>query len=370
MRNFDEKMKNILSKDFELPMSTQETIKDALNKEHKTTKKENKLFKVASVVLVLLLVGGLSTKAYFDFKEIHTDFSHANVTIEDFENINMDYLDSKDGKVALKLEKLLMTDNDIMAIVKIKFDPKLEFDSNLIYPIFEYGIFDENKIVYTYYEGMIGGETSGIIDFYKRNNILYKKTDVFAETIADRNGLGYTDVTEDEFTLVLSSSTEKDKFPVSDKLYFDMGNIGYRALLPDKKVKQVIISDDSWLLEVDIPENLKDRKTIKYEIKDEPETICLENFCVTETSTTIRLENRELEWIFNPINGEKVTENINNNISIVDENGVEYFAKGMSYSDGRITGIYDLNIEKLTEKMYLKMYVGGKTVKLELIKIK
>ena len=40
----------------------------------------------------------------------------------------------------------------------------------------------------------------------------------------------------------------------------------------------------------------------------------------------------------------------------------------MSYSDGRITGIYDFNIEKLTEKMYLKMYVAGEAVKLELIK--
>lgn len=370
MRNFDEKMKNILSKDFEVPMSTQETIKNALDKERKITKKENKLFKVASVVLVLLLVGGLSTKAYIDFKEIHKDFSHANVTIEDFENINMDYVDSKDGKVALKLEKLLISDNDIMAIVKIKFNEKMVFDSNAIYPLFEYGIFDENKVAYTYYEGIIGGETSGIIDFYKRNDIEYTINNVFETTVADRGGLGYTDITEDGFTLILESSTETDEFPVSDKLYFDMGNIGYRVVLPDKKIKQEIISNDYWLLEIDIPENLKDRKTIEYEIKDEPETICLEAFNVTKTSTTLRLENRELEWIFNPVNGEKVTENMNNNIAIVDENGVEYFAKGMSYSDGRITGIYDLNIEKLTEKMYLKMYVGGEAVKLELIKNK
>lgn len=306
--------------------------------ERDNTNQECFLKRVAVFLLSLLVISGTSFATYYYFKNIHTEKGYALSSIKEAEesgyidNIEMDYIYAKN--IGAKVNSIILSDNNMDIILDFDFKQEQLTHNNILVNAI---IYDENNTIYAYSDTTVTNKGKYLQNFYKAKEIPYNQSNWY-EGICARSIRQNSLLENSEQCMIQMSFTANQKpFPRSQKLYITIFNLGY---IEEGKFTS-ISNHAEWNIEIEIPEKFYERKTTKYELKEEIEGFQLNNAYITETSMTLLYSSETIDG---------------QDVILVDENGKEYFPEAFWYKTKENTVLqYAINQNTKTNKLYLKI---------------
>ena len=306
--------------------------------ERDNTNQECFLKRVAVFLLSLLVISGTSFATYYYFKNIHTEKVYALSSIKEAEesgyidNIEMDYIYAKN--IGAKVNSIILSDNNMDIILDFDFKQEQLTHNNILVNAI---IYDENKTIYANSDTPVTSKGKYLQNFYKEKEIPYNQSNWY-EGICARSIRQNSLLENSEQCMIQMSFTANQKpFPRSQKLYITIFNLGY---IEEGKFTS-ISNHAEWNIEIEIPEKFYERKTTKYELKEEIEGFQLNNAYITETSMTLLYSSETIDG---------------QDVILVDENGKEYFPEAFWYKTKENTVLqYAINQNTKTNKLYLKI---------------
>lgn len=325
-------------------------------KEMKPKKNVTNYYIITKRVAIVLLAISIITVASVQAKKIVNEFVnrevYATTNIKDSirngfaENLEMEYQYS-DG-IGLKVNSLLMSDNDINVVLDFKLNDRVDLQGkNLQYG---YMLYNEKKELYY----VSPGTNTNLLAEFRIKNIFQTrgKADELPFQSARSSYITYTK----ENIIVNELVTAQSNFPKAKKIFIEVVGIGYQK----ENGAYEKLTNSRWKIELIIPEKFYETTSISYQLKEKIEGINIEQAFVSDTSMTFI-------GVIEGINGSWY-----HNIAIIDENETTYEAREITYNiDGNKDGVsinFPINKNMLTEKLYLRTYVKGEEKILELIK--
>lgn len=326
---------------------------------------KRKILNIAAVFLAVVIVGVASTQIYakiqwdIKFKEYQNrEVSEARANIEEL--VKMEYV-KQDG-ISAKVDSIILTDDSFDANISFKFDEDKVVNSETFG--YGYAIYDENKNIYQIFSRMHLDDSQkfdSVVPFmYKEIGVDYNKNDIYAGILADSSNMGCIESNAENKTIVTNINLRaKDSFPISKKLYIRIFDLGYVMVDSATKIAEnFTVSDAEWIFEIDVPENLNDRKTIELSLKDEIPGIKIEKLTLTETGMVLVFKSEEYLDLISAgkdMNGNEFTEARKNKLSITDGEGKVYqeLGAGTTGTDKGFKIILDARKDDLNKKLYL-----------------
>ena len=323
--------------------------------------------RIVSIIILLLIIGVLII-VYINIapneidkmdisvsentvSDINSDYPINNsikdaVNNEYVENMNMPYIYSKD--IGVKINSYVVTDDKIDIVFDFDFNKNTIPENKLNIAM---TIYDENKNIYYFWDTPYNT---------LRNNLYIKK---YYKTQGLSNDK-YINASQGMFTLYQSKNRyigeltldSIEKYPNAKKLYINIYDIGYNEGINDKY--KSLFNNVNWSFEINIPEKFYNRKSIKYELKEENQIadFVLDELNISETRATLTY---------------KTSKNTPLSINIVDSNNKNYPLKGtvsLNENDDvmcKYVGKYELNKYLVTDKLYIYIKEYDKMLELK-----
>lgn len=394
---FDKKLENIFQTEIEVPNQVQDVVNNALNNV-KEQSKARKILNIAAIILVVCLGIMYGPQAYakikweieyreFEKRDISYGYSSVREAMENGyeENVEMDYV-YKDG-VGVKVSSLMISDTDFSAKIKMKIDETIPIATE---EMFNYGfaIYDDNNNIYYVVEPieMVNApkELTYYKKLYKELGIEYEENDLGNISFADSSSSGGIDSIKDRELTTEIELTSSKGFPKSEKIYiriFNIFNILMEVGKDDQGRNKIIdmeklqISDNEWIIEIDVPEKFYERETIEFKLAEKVPGVNLVKAVITDTKMSVQIGKNEklLDIIEKGMKQEfdEFIKTVNDNFHIEDEKGTVYtcFETDTFGTNeyGGVNGSFFINKDNMPEKLYLVITDGNKIQKIELV---
>ena len=349
--------------------------------------KKRKILNIAAILLIVIMLGALTPSIYakiqwnieyqeYENRPINYGSATINEAIQEYEkNIQMDYIYKND--IGIKIDSLILT-NDYF---KINVNFKLPEDIELNTQTFRYGfaVYDENGNIYGIQERMLFKDEKVPYweKLYKELGINYDKKDVFAVQLKDSSGMGV--ITSQKGNIIAYTQMTSNKgFPKSKKLYIRIFDIGYDLMELNEEKTQMLsaqnvnITNDEWIIELNIPEEFYTRQSINLKLANEVEGLKISKAELTKTALVMKVEQdglRKAVMDGRNLSEEEFTDKINKAIHIEDEQGNTYNYTNLSTTENpeEIQLKFSLSQKDISKKLYLCVKINGKDYKVELI---
>ena len=349
--------------------------------------KKRKILNIAAILLIVIMLGALTPSIYakiqwnieyqeYENRPINYGSATINEAIQEYEkNIQMDYIYKND--IGIKIDSLILT-NDYF---KINVNFKLPEDIELNTQTFRYGfaVYDENGNIYGIQERMLFKDEKVPYweKLYKELGINYDKKDVFAVQLKDSSGMGV--ITSQKGNIIAYTQMTSNKgFPKSKKLYIRIFDIGYDLMELNEEKTQMLsaqnvnITNDEWIIELNIPEEFYTRQSINLKLANEVEGLKISKAELTKTALVMKVEQdglRKAVMDGRNLSEEEFTNKINEAIHIEDEQGNTYNYTNLSTTENpeEIQLKFSLSQKDISKKLYLCVKINGKDYKVELI---
>lgn len=349
--------------------------------------KKRKILNIAAILIIVIMLGALTPSIYakiqwnieyqeYENRPINYGSATINEAIQEYEkNIQMDYIYKND--IGIKIDTLILT-NDYF---KINVNFKLPEDIELNTQTFRYGfaVYDENGNIYGIQERMLFKDEKVPYweKLYKELGINYDKKDVFAVQLKDSSGMGV--ITSQKGNIIAYTQMTSNKgFPKSKKLYIRIFDIGYDLMELNEEKTQMLsaqnvnITNDEWIIELNIPEEFYTRQSINLKLANEVEGLKISKAELTKTALVMKVEQEGLRKAVmdgRNLSEEEFTDKINKAIHIEDEQGNTYNYTNLSTTENpeEIQLKFSLSQKDISKKLYLCVKINGKDYKVELI---
>lgn len=349
--------------------------------------KKRKILNIAAILLIVIMLGALTPSIYakiqwnieyqeYQNRPINYGSATINEAIQEYEkNIQMDYIYKND--IGIKIDSLILT-NDYF---KINVNFKLPEDIELNTQTFRYGfaVYDENGNIYGIQERMLFKDEKVPYweKLYKELGINYDKKDVFAVQLKDSSGMGV--ITSQKGNIIAYTQMTSNKgFPKSKKLYIRIFDIGYDLMELNEEKTQMLsaqnvnITNDEWIIELNIPEEFYTRQSINLKLANEVEGLKISKAELTKTALVMKVEQdglRKAVMDGRNLSEEEFTNKINEAIHIEDEQGNTYNYTNLSTTENpeEIQLKFSLSTKDISKRLYLCVKINEKDYKVELI---
>lgn len=349
--------------------------------------KKRKILNIAAILLIVIMLGALTPSIYakiqwnieyqeYENRTINYGSATINEAIQEYEkNIQMDYIYKND--IGIKIDSLILT-NDYF---KINVNFKLPEDIELNTQTFRYGfaVYDENGNIYGIQERMLFKDEKVPYweKLYKELGINYDKKDVFAVQLKDSSGMGV--ITSQKGNIIAYTQMTSNKgFPKSKKLYIRIFDIGYDLMELNEEKTQMLsaqnvnITNDEWIIELNIPEEFYTRQSINLKLANEVEGLKISKAELTKTALVMKVEQdglRKAVMDGRNLSEEEFTNKINEAIHIEDEQGNTYNYTNLSTTENpeEIQLKFSLSTKDISKRLYLCVKINEKDYKVELI---
>ena len=349
--------------------------------------KKRKILNIAAILLIVIMLGALTPSIYakiqwnieyqeYENRPINYGSATINEAIQEYEkNIQMDYIYKND--IGIKIDSLILT-NDYF---KINVNFKLPEDIELNTQTFRYGfaVYDENGNIYGIQERMLFKDEKVPYweKLYKELGINYDKKDVFAVQLKDSSGMGV--ITSQKGNIIAYTEMTSNKgFPKSKKLYIRIFDIGYDLMELNEEKTQMLsaqnvnITNDEWIIELNIPEEFYTRQSINLKLANEVEGLKISKAELTKTALVMKVEQdglRKAVMDGRNLSEEEFTNKINEAIHIEDEQGNTYNYTNLSTTENpeEIQLKFSLSTKDISKRLYLCVKINEKDYKVELI---
>lgn len=358
-------------------------------------KRKMKIWKKCLIILIIIALVSLGAfisyelylkisdkidldRKYEEFEKIQTVETKETLTYSEDEKISkvgdMDYV-MQDG-VGAKVESVSLNDNTLLVNFNFKLDE--EFDYKTFG--YSYAVYDENKNIY-YISGRqhLGEKVKydyGYV-FMQRELDMDKIKNPTETFLADSGGLRSETLNEEEKTIrsTLEIGAE-DKFPLSQKLYIKIFDLGYFNVSQDENGKPIAsntnLTNAKWLFELDIPEEMNKRDTINLKLAEEIPGLTIKEISLTDTKLVLRYESkdyRELISAGKDMPAGEFTAKTKEMLSVTDGEGNEYKElSGGTRGENEYKMVLEANKNDLDKKLYINYKIGDEQYKSELIK--
>ncbi len=382
----------MINKDFRNFMEKENNVDFNYQKiREKITKKFNmkKLANIAAVILVVVLVGIGSNNLYAkrqwkiefnNYQNRPSEFTTIGIkeSLENgySENINMNYV--YQNNIGVKINSILITDDQFEASMNFKFSEDLEIDSEKFE--FGYAVYDENNQMYGIFTRRFGRYKERdefgydyIKCLLKELNIEnYKNNDVFGTKYA--SSLGTRHISASSGNIISNISMDSaEGFPKSKKIYIRIFDLGFTMIDIEnnggiEEYEDFCLSGNSeWIFEIDIPERMYNRKSIQLKTEKDISGLEVEKVTVSEAKLLIKgkiEKDEEFDKICN--NHLEFDEYMKQKIYITDNEGNIYNKiEAPSYTSNQekfyFEYRFDINKNMLSEKdFFLNIKNDGK----------
>lgn len=350
--------------------------------------KKRKILNIAAILLIVIMLGALTPSIYakiqwnieyqeYENRPINYGSATINEAIQEYEkNIQMDYIYKND--IGIKIDSLILTNDYFKINVNFRLPENIELNTQT----FRYGfaIYDENNNIYGIQERMLFKDKKDVPyweKLYKELGINYNKKDVFAVELNDSSGMGVITCQKGNI-ITYTQMTSNKGFPKSKKLYIRIFDIGYdlTELNEDKtqilSAQNVNITNDEWIIELNIPEEFYTRQSINLKLANEVEGLKVSKAELTQTALVLKVEQEGLRKAVmdgRNLSEEEFTNKINEAIHIEDEQGNTYNYINLSTTENpeEIQLKFSLSQKDISKKLYLCVKINGKDYKVELI---
>ena len=366
-------------------------------------KKKMKIWKkillILTIIIVIAVIGVVSycmylkisdkidiDRRYKEFEEIQTIETKGTMTYDEDEGIskveNMDYI-TQDG-IGVKVDEITLNDDTFTAKINFKFaegiDVKFgeELKNNPMY--FGYAVYDENKNIYYISSRVHTGDNEkydyGSI-FMQRELGVYKNKDIHSLYLADTGGISPETQDENERTMTNKITIgAEDKFPLSQKIYIKIFDLGYTSFSTDENgnhhISNVNTSNAKWLFELDVPEEMNKRDTINLKLSEEIPGITMNKITLTDTKLSLRFSSGDYRNLISEgkdMPAEEFTSKTKEMLSITDGEGNEYKElSGGTRGENEYKMVLEANKNDLDKKLYINYKIGDEQYKSELVK--
>ena len=136
--------------------------------------------------------------------------------------------------------------------------------------------------------------------------------------------------------------------------------------------QNVNITNDEWIIELNIPEEFYTRQSINLKLANEVEGLKISKAELTKTALVMKVEQEGLRKAVmdgRNLSEEEFTDKINKAIHIEDEQGNTYNYTNLSTTENpeEIQLKFSLSQKDISKKLYLCVKINGKDYKVELI---
>lgn len=306
---------------------------------------KKRILNIAAILLVVIIVAAMSPSIYAQIKwnieykeyqnrEISYGSGAVDEAIKEYEkNVAMDYV-YKDN-IGVKIDSIMITDDYFKMNVNFRIPEDIEINTDTF--VYGFAVYDENDNIYGVSGGMFyGSKNDEGSDYwkklYKELDIKYDKKDVFAVQLNDSTSTGV--VTSTRGNIITSTTMTSNKgFPKSKKLYIRIFKIGYNLIQFNEEKTQVVATDSviltnqEWNFDIEIPEEFYNRETINLKISNEIDGFELTKAEVTETGMVLNVKLKGLVETIMEGREQTVQElqnAVNEIIHVEDKNGDKY----------------------------------------------
>lgn len=389
MENLDKELRNIFTKEENVPEQLTKTIQKTMSQKEKP---KNKIIyytirNVAVAMAVIALLGVATPSIYaqikwnieykeFENRPVEYGMASINQAIEQGyeKNIDMEYV--YHDNIGVKLDTLMITDEFFSMNLDFIFPKETKINTETFN--YGYAIYDENKNVYGVLDVISNLDVKEMAKgngywkkLYKEENISYNKKEIFPRTISDSTQ-GATVITSKEGNIIAKTSmTTPKEFPRSKKLYIRIFNIGY-TMDQLSMSERFELTDAEWKLEVEVPENFYQRESVELKLVEEVDGFELKKLTVTETGTSIIFKmDGFIDMVMSgrDMEKEEFEQKMDEALYITNEEGKRYSYTendNGTYMNGTYKAKFDLNKSDLNQKLYLHFKMNGKQYKIEL----
>lgn len=300
MNKLENRIRDILSKEINIPTSYENAIKLAF-----TNKQKNiKLFKIykmisLSCMCVIILVGFVYAE---DIKNIIVNFYNnskgVDIAIEHdyIMNSQAEYIESNNTSIAIK--NILMDDFNLSMTLSLKLDSKVDVTEIKSVRLTDMIITDEeNRIIYC--------DNEEIFNEYCTTHNLNYKFGEFNENYIN-NGLNFyiKQKLKENNAIELIYNLFSSKYPKSKKIFVGLKQINMSKQEVYDNEELVVTGD--WNIELDIPEKFYNRDSVIYTVKNCND----ESINVTDASVYDTGMKFEFSTSVNPVYNENDSEEI------------------------------------------------------------
>ena len=349
--------------------------------------KKRKILNIAAILLIVIMLGALTPSIYakiqwnieyqeYENRPINYGSATINEAIQEYEkNIQMDYIYKND--IGIKIDSLILTNDYFKINVNFKLPEGIELNTQT----FRYGfaVYDENGNIYGIQERMLFKDEKVPYweKLYKELGINYDKKDVFAVQLKDSSGMGV--ITSQKGNIIAYTQMTSNKgFPKSKKLYIRIFDIGYDLMELNEEKTQMLsaqnvnITNDEWIIELNIPEEFYTRQSINLKLANEVEGLKISKAELTKTALVMKVEQdglRKAVMDGRNLSEEEFTNKINEAIHIEDEQGNTYNYTNLSTTENpeEIQLKFSLSTKDISKRLYLCVKINEKDYKVELI---
>lgn len=389
MENLDKELRNIFTKEENVPEQLTKTIQKTMSQKEKP---KNKIiyYTIRNVVVamaVITLLGVATPSIYaqikwnieykeFENRPVEYGMASINQAIEQGyeKNIDMEYV--YHDNIGVKLDTLMITDEFFSMNVDFVFPKETKINTETF--SYGYAVYDENKNVYGVLDVISNLDVKEMAKgngywkkLYTEENIPYNKKEIFPRTISDSTQ-GATVITSKEGNIIAKTSmTTPKEFPRSKKLYIRIFNIGY-TMNQLSISERFELTDAEWKLEVEVPENFYQRESVELKLAEDVDGFELKKLTVTETGTSIIFKmDGFIDMVMSgrDMEKEEFEQKMDEALYITNEEGKRYRYTendNGTYMNGTYKAKFDLNKSDLNQKLYLHFKMNGKQYKIEL----
>ncbi len=359
--------------------------------EKKKIKIWKKILITILVIILILVIAFISYKAYIkisdkidldkrynEFKKIPTVETKETLTYVEDEKIskaeNVDYI--MQDNIGAKIESVSLNDDTLLINFNFKLDE--EFDYKTLG--YSYAVYDENKNIYQISGRHHLGENEKYDYGYAymlRELGIDKIKDPSGTFFADSGGLLSEVLNEEEKTIKSTLQIgANEKFPLSQKLYVKIFDLGYFNISKDENGKPIMgntkLSDAKWLFELNIPEEMNERDTINLKLSEEIPGLTMTQITLTDTKLVLRYKSEDYINLINEgkdMPAEEFTNKTKEMLSVTDEEGNVYKeAMGGTRGENEYKMTLEAGKKDLEKKFFINYKVGDNQYKSELIK--
>lgn len=330
---------------------------------------KNKLFNIAAIFIIVILVGTMSTNIYakrkwdIQFKEYQDrDYGFANVAVSNgyIESIDMNYV--YQNNIGVKVNSLIITDDHFESDIEFLFPKNMEISSDNFN--YGYAIYDDSKNMYAFSERLFmdGTKTKFDVNYlkclYKELGIKYDKNDIFGIGLSGISKMGTKIVKSQDKEIISKINLESIKgFPKSKKIYIRVFDVGYTMIDRDKdgKINDIeefnISKDGEWIFELEVPEQMYNRQSISLNLESDIPNFELIKATATETKLVIQCKMNKIDEFI--MNGKDMDSSIfddilSHKLYITDNDGNEYYFYNFGTLKGKDCFYLDFNLNKIT----------------------